>query len=231
MSAHRAAACWSWSTCRRRTTTHWHRDNASGLARALDNCMAAIRHAREFRHTDRVHAAWRWSGRARAIGAIGVDLRSSSRSARTWCSSASSRPATATSCSTTWCRRPEAFAIAGLVAEETCLATAIDASRRGHHVTFLSDASASRCRRDRCRRGARAWPRRPSNFLPTSPTPATGWWRRRSDLSKGIAMDELSARRLRNVIPVLVEQRNILIAGEASPLPAIWSISRSCNCA
>ena len=36
------------------------------------------------------------------------------------------------------------FAIAGLIAEETCLATAIDASRRGHHVTFLSDASASR---------------------------------------------------------------------------------------
>jgi nicotinamidase-related amidase len=38
------------------------------------------------------------------------------------------------------------FAIAGLVAEETCLATAIDASRRGHHVTFLGDASASRSR-------------------------------------------------------------------------------------
>ena len=29
-------------------------------------------------------------------------------------------------------------------------------------------------------------------------------------------MDELSARRLRNVIPVLVEQRNILIAGGVS---------------
>ena len=26
-------------------------------------------------------------------------------------------------------------------------------------------------------------------------------------------MDELSARRLRNVIPVLVEQRNLLVAG------------------
>ena len=38
------------------------------------------------------------------------------------------------------------FAIAGLIAEETCLATAIDAACRGHHVTFLSDASASRCR-------------------------------------------------------------------------------------
>jgi nicotinamidase-related amidase len=42
----------------------------------------------------------------------------------------------------------ESFAIAGLGAEESCLATAIDASRRGHHVTFLGDASASRCRRN-----------------------------------------------------------------------------------
>jgi nicotinamidase-related amidase len=38
------------------------------------------------------------------------------------------------------------FTIAGLVAEETCLATAIDASHRGHHITFLSDASVSRGR-------------------------------------------------------------------------------------
>src|SRR3981081_1796129 len=38
------------------------------------------------------------------------------------------------------------FAIAGLVAEEICLATAIDASHRGHKVTFLSDASVSRGR-------------------------------------------------------------------------------------
>jgi hypothetical protein len=29
-------------------------------------------------------------------------------------------------------------------------------------------------------------------------------------------MDELSARRLRNVIPVLVEQRNVLVAGGVS---------------
>jgi len=39
------------------------------------------------------------------------------------------------------------FTIAGL-AEEACLATAIDAAHRGHHVTFLSDASVSRGRRD-----------------------------------------------------------------------------------
>src|SRR3981081_4436769 len=59
-------------------------------------------------------------------------------------------------------------------------------------------------------------PPTPSNFLPTPPTPATGWWRPRSDLSRGIAMDELSARRLRNVIPVLVEQRNLLVASGVS---------------
>jgi nicotinamidase-related amidase len=39
------------------------------------------------------------------------------------------------------------FAIAGL-AEEACLATAIDASHRGHRVTFLSDASVGRGRHD-----------------------------------------------------------------------------------
>jgi len=39
------------------------------------------------------------------------------------------------------------FAIGGLAAEEICLATAIDASHRGHQVTFLSDASASHRRR------------------------------------------------------------------------------------
>jgi nicotinamidase-related amidase len=38
------------------------------------------------------------------------------------------------------------FAIAGLVAEEACLATVIDAAHRGHQVTFLSDASVSRGR-------------------------------------------------------------------------------------
>jgi nicotinamidase-related amidase len=40
------------------------------------------------------------------------------------------------------------FAIAGLSADGVCLATAIDASHRGHYVTFLSDASVSRGRPD-----------------------------------------------------------------------------------
>jgi nicotinamidase-related amidase len=38
------------------------------------------------------------------------------------------------------------FALAGLMADEACLATAIDAAHRGHHVTFLGDASVSRGR-------------------------------------------------------------------------------------
>jgi nicotinamidase-related amidase len=38
------------------------------------------------------------------------------------------------------------FALAGLIADEACLATAIDAANRGHHVTFLNDAAVSRGR-------------------------------------------------------------------------------------
>jgi nicotinamidase-related amidase len=44
--------------------------------------------------------------------------------------------------------RAGGFAIGGMIADETCLATAIDASHRGHHVTFLNDASVSRSRHD-----------------------------------------------------------------------------------
>ncbi|MBU6463913.1 MAG: isochorismatase family protein [Bradyrhizobium sp.] len=40
------------------------------------------------------------------------------------------------------------FTMAGLVAERTCLATAIDAAHRGHNVTFLRDASVSCGRHD-----------------------------------------------------------------------------------
>jgi nicotinamidase-related amidase len=36
------------------------------------------------------------------------------------------------------------FVLAGFTGETSCLATAIDAYHRGHRVTFLSDASASR---------------------------------------------------------------------------------------
>ena len=46
------------------------------------------------------------------------------------------------------------FIMAGFAGEAACLATAIDAFHRGHHVTYLSDASASGgspiCHRRRC---------------------------------------------------------------------------------
>jgi hypothetical protein len=45
---------------------------------------------------------------------------------------------------------------------------------------------------------------------------ATGWSRPRREHPKDIDMDELTARRLRNVIPVLMEQRNIVVSTGAS---------------
>jgi nicotinamidase-related amidase len=41
------------------------------------------------------------------------------------------------------------FIIAGFAGEAACLSTAIDAFHRGHHVTYLSDASASHGLADR----------------------------------------------------------------------------------
>ena len=118
-------------------------DNASGLMRALDNCMSAIRHAREFS----IPIAF-----TRAGDAPGVLERSSA-----WISGLEPRRSDMVferqqpSCYSNQLfesvvSQAGSFAIAGLVAEETCLATAIDASRRGHRVTFLNDASASRSR-------------------------------------------------------------------------------------
>ncbi|MBN8988331.1 MAG: isochorismatase family protein [Rhizobiales bacterium] len=124
------------------------KDNAPDLRRALDNCMAAIRHARDFAIPI---AFTRHGGDGPGV------LERSSPSA--WISGLEPRR------SDMVFERPQpscysnhlfenvvsqagSFAIAGLTAEETCLATAIDAARRGHHVTFLGDASASRGRRN-----------------------------------------------------------------------------------
>ena len=118
-------------------------DNAPGLMRALDNCMAAIRHAREFA----IPIAF-----TRAGDGPGVLERSSA-----WISGLEPRRSDMVferqqpSCYSNQLfesvvSQAGSFAIAGLVAEETCLATAIDAARRGHRVTFLNDASASRSR-------------------------------------------------------------------------------------
>src|SRR5260370_42711540 len=56
-------------------------------------------------------------------------------------------------------------------------------------------------------------PQRPWNCSPTSRPRATGWSRRRREVSKDSGMDEFSAHRLRNVIPVLIQQRNVVVSG------------------
>jgi nicotinamidase-related amidase len=122
------------------------KDHAPDLQRSLDNCIAAIRHAREI-------------GIPIAFTRQGDDgpgmLERASQSA--WISGLEPRRSDMVferqqpSCYSNHLfenvvSQAGSFAIAGLLAEETCLATAIDAACRGHHVTFLSDASASRCR-------------------------------------------------------------------------------------
>jgi nicotinamidase-related amidase len=123
------------------------KDHGSSLARSLDNCMAAIRHAREFA----IPIAFTRQGDGPGL------LERSAPSA--WISGLEPRRSDMVferqqpSCYSNHLfenvvSQAGSFAIAGLVAEETCLATAIDAARRGHRVTFLSDASASRSRPD-----------------------------------------------------------------------------------
>jgi nicotinamidase-related amidase len=121
------------------------RDNTPDLQRSLDNCIAAIRHAREF--------AIPIAFTRRGDDGPGM-LEKSSPSP--WISGLEPRrsdmvfereqPCYGNHLFENVVAQAGSFAIAGLIAEEACLATAIDASRRGHHVTFLSDASASRCR-------------------------------------------------------------------------------------
>ncbi len=122
-------------------------DRSSDLARSLENCMSVIRHARSLglpiaftRQTDGSEAIGRL---AQSAWISGFEPKRSDM--------VFERPQP--SCYTNQLfddvvSQIGSFAIAGLVAEETCLATAIDASHRGHHVTFLSDASVSRGRPD-----------------------------------------------------------------------------------
>ena len=125
------------------------RDNARDIQRSLDNCMAAIRHAREFA----IPIAFTRQAEGRGDGP-GI-LERSSQSA--WISGLEPRRSDMVferqqpSCYSNHLfesvvSQAGSFAIAGLVAEETCLATAMDAARREHSVTFLSDASVSRSR-------------------------------------------------------------------------------------
>jgi nicotinamidase-related amidase len=121
------------------------KDHASDLGRSLENCMSAIRHARSL-------------GLAIAFTRQGDNPGLIERSTQSaWISGLEPKRSDMVferpqpSCYTNQLfedvvSRIGNFAIAGLVAEETCLATAIDASHRGHQITFLSDASVSRRR-------------------------------------------------------------------------------------
>ncbi len=122
-------------------------DRASGLARSLENCMSVIRHARNLglpiaftRQTDSSESIGRL---AQSAWISGFEPKRSDM--------VFERPQPSCYANQLFAdvvSQIGSFAIAGLVAEETCLATAIDASHRGHRVTFLSDASVSRGRPD-----------------------------------------------------------------------------------
>lgn len=123
------------------------RDPLSDVARSLENCMFAIRHARDSGLPiafARQASTSEWSETSTCSAWIsGFEPRRSDmvferRQPSCYASQLFEDVVS----------RVGSFAIAGLVAEETCLATVIDASHRGHHVTFLSDASVSRRRPD-----------------------------------------------------------------------------------
>ena len=119
------------------------REHGRDLARSLENCMSVITHARNMglsiaftRHAGRPglierSAAW-ISGFEPKRSDMVFERQQPSCYANQLFDDVVSRAG--------------GFAIGGLIAEETCLATAIDASHRGHRVTFLSDASVSRGR-------------------------------------------------------------------------------------
>jgi nicotinamidase-related amidase len=119
------------------------KDGGCDLTRSMENCTLAIRHARTL---GLPIAFTRSSGHA-PEGAGQSAWISGFEPKR--CDMVFERPQP--SCYTNRLfedvvSRIGSFTIAGLVAEQTCLATAIDASHRGHNVTFLRDASVSRGR-------------------------------------------------------------------------------------
>ena len=159
-------------------------DSASDLARSLDNCMAAIRHAREFRHS---------RSRSRGRRRPGVFERSAQSA---WISGFEPKR------SDMVFERPAAFLL-----QQPAFRGRGFAGRKLRHrrPRRRGDLSCDRDRRlaprpsrhlpERRVREPRPaqyrspprctpWPRTPSNFLPTSPTPATGWSRRRRDLQR-----------------------------------------------
>jgi nicotinamidase-related amidase len=118
-------------------------DGATDVTRSLENCMSAIQRARSLGIPIAFtrQAGSRMEGSAQSAWISGFEPKRSDMVFER------EQP----SCYTNQLfedvvSRIGSFAIAGLVAEEICLATAIDASHRGHSITFLSDASVSRGR-------------------------------------------------------------------------------------
>ena len=128
-----------------RTYEELARDPACEVARALDNCMSAIRHARSSgvpiaftrSNTETAstggseHSAWIAGFEPKRSDMVFERQQPSCYTNRLFEDIVS---------------QTGSFAIAGLVAEEACLATVIDAAHHGHRITFLSDASVSRGR-------------------------------------------------------------------------------------
>jgi nicotinamidase-related amidase len=122
-------------------------DPSCDVAQSLENCMCAIRHAR----ANGLQLAF-----TRQADGFGLIERATNSA---WISGFEPKRSDMVfelqqpSCYSNGLfddivSRSGSFAIAGLSADGTCLATAIDASHRGHHVTFLRDASVSRGRPD-----------------------------------------------------------------------------------
>jgi nicotinamidase-related amidase len=121
------------------------RDPLCDIAGSLENCMAAIQHARA-------------EGLPIAFTRLGEEPHAIERSAQSaWIPGFEpkrsdmvferQRPSCyANRLFDNIVSQSGSFALAGLMADDACLATAIDAAHRGHDVTFLSDASVSRGR-------------------------------------------------------------------------------------
>jgi nicotinamidase-related amidase len=122
------------------------KDRASDLIRSMENCTLAIRHARNL---GLPVAFTRSSGNPGAIerGAQSAWISGFEPKRSDMVFERPQPSCYANQLFEDVVSRIGSFAIAGL-AEEACLATAIDASHRGHHVTFLSDASVGRARHD-----------------------------------------------------------------------------------
>jgi nicotinamidase-related amidase len=121
------------------------RDDAAELDRSLESCRAAIRHARNsglpIAFTRCAEGRGLIERSAQSAWISGFEPKRSDMVFERQQPSCYSNPLFEDVVS-----QIGSFAIGGLAAEEICLATAIDASHRGHRVTFLSDASASRRR-------------------------------------------------------------------------------------